>query len=283
MCRWVGYYGAAIRPEELVYEPEHSLFHHQSRASKLYKGGLNGDGLGLGWYSSRDGTHEPGIYRNAAPAWADRNLQQLCHHIEAELFIAHIRATTGTAVQQTNCHPFRYGRWLFVHNGFLKEYERVRRELLLAITPTFFDNIEGSTDSELLFHLALSFGLDKEPLPALERMAGFVEALGAKHGIAEPLQMTLGLSDGERLYAVRYASGKTVNSLFVSEDVDAIRALYPESERIQHFARGARAIVSEPLGSVEGTWREVPTSTALIVGPGHDELVPFVPRMPARA
>jgi len=282
MCRWVGYYGAAIRPEELVYEPEHSLFRHQSRASKLYEGGLNGDGLGVGWYARHDGTHKPGIYRNAAPAWADRNLQELCHHIESELFIAHIRATTGTSVQQTNCHPFRYGRWIFVHNGFLDEYERVRRELLLAVSPSLFDNIQGSTDSELLFHLALSFGLEQEPLPALERMAGYVEATGHKHGIAEPLQMTLGLSDGERLYAVRYASGTKVNSLFVSEDVDAIRQLYPQVERSYHFAPGARAVVSEPLGSLEGTWREVPVSTALVVGSGKDEVLSFKPRVPAR-
>lgn len=282
MCRWVGYYGSAIRPEELVYQPEHSLFHHQSRASKLYEEGLNGDGLGLGWYTRHDGVAKPGVYRNAVPAWADRNLEELCHHIESELFIAHIRATTGTSVQQTNCHPFRYGRWIFVHNGFLQDYERVHRELLMAVTPNLFDNIEGSTDSELLFHLALSFGLEQEPLPALERMAGYVEAVGAKHGIAEPLQMTLGLSDGERLYAVRYASGKVVNSLFVSEDVDAIRRLYPQMERGAHFASDARAIVSEPLGTLEGMWREVPVSTALVVGPGKDEVLPFRPRAPAR-
>ena len=171
MCRWVGYFGGAIRPEELLYEPEHSLI-NQSQHSKFNENGLNGDGLGLGWYGSRE---TPGVYRNAAPAWGDRNMRELCAQIESQLFLAHIRAATGTDVQQTNCHPFRYGRWIFVHNGFLADYERVHRELLLAVDPKLFDNIDGTTDSELMFHLALTFGLDAEPLPALERMAGFIE------------------------------------------------------------------------------------------------------------
>lgn len=274
MCRWVGYLGAAIRPEELLYETEHSLI-HQSQRSDFYDEGVNGDGLGLGWYSVRE---TPGLYRSVMPAWGDRNLKELCAQVESQLFLAHIRATTGTPVQQTNCHPFRYGKWLFVHNGFIASFDRVHRELLLAVQPGLFKNIDGSTDSELMFHLALTFGLEAEPLPALERMAGFVEAICANHGIDKPLSMTLGLSDGKCLYAVRYAGGREVNSLFVSENMDAVRALYPERERLKHFTGKARAIVSEPLVKLEGAWREVPPGTAVLVDDGHMEQLPFHPR-----
>jgi len=135
----------------------------------------------------------------------------------------------------------------------------------------------------LLFHLALTFGLEENPLQALERMAGFVENVGAQHGIAEPLQMTLGLSDGMRLYAVRYASGPEVNTLFVSEDIEAVRALYPEREGLQHIQADARTVVSEPLVKLPGAWLEVPTSTALIVQPRRVEKLPFTPRAPASA
>jgi glutamine amidotransferase len=270
----VGYFGAPIRPAELLYETEHSLI-HQSRHSRFYADGYNPDGLGLGWYGSQ---RLPGIYRNTSPAWADENLREICAHVESGLFLAHIRAATGAPVQQTNCHPFRYGRWLFVHNGFLDQYERMRRDLVLAIAPELFNNIRGTTDSELLFHLALSYGLDEAPIEALERMAGYVEELGARHGIAEPLQMTLGLSDGERLYAVRYASGAEPNTLFVSESVDAMRALYPEHERLQRLRSDARAIVSEPLSKLQGAWREVPASMALIVQRGRIEERSFTPR-----
>jgi glutamine amidotransferase len=276
MCRWLGYFGSPIRLEELVFNPEHSLV-EQSRNARLTSHVTNADGFGVGWYGTGTG---PGLYRSVAPAWSDRNLQELCRQISSPLFLAHVRATTGTAVQQTNCHPFRYGRWLFVHNGFIDEYPRLHRELLLAVDPSLFTNVEGTTDSELAFHLALTFGLESEPLAALERMAGFIEATGRRHGAELPLQMSVGLADGERLYAVRYASGEEVNSLFVTNDVEDVRRLYPEDERFKHLSDEARAVVSEPLGDLPGMWREVPPSTALIVQPGADEQVPFRPRPP---
>jgi glutamine amidotransferase len=275
MCRWLGYFGDPIRIEELVYNTSHSLV-EQSRSARFTSHLTNADGFGIGWYGSEE---RPGVYRNISPAWSDRNLQDLCAQIRSSLFLAHVRAATGTPVQETNSHPFRHGRWLFVHNGFVDQYARLRRDLLLAIDPQLFGRIEGTTDSELLFFLALTFGLADEPLPALERMAGFVETTGRSHGVADPLQMTLGLTDGERLYAVRYASGEIVpNSLYVSNDAHDVRLLYPENERLQHLSDEARAVVSEPLSSLPGLWRDLPPSTALIVQPGADEEVPFAPR-----
>jgi predicted glutamine amidotransferase len=277
MCRWLGYFGSPLRLEELVYNTTHSLI-EQSRAARLTTHVTNADGFGLGWYGT---SPRPGVYRSVAPAWNDRNLQELCAQIESPLFLAHIRASTGTPVQQTNCHPFRHQRWIFVHNGFIDRYDRLRRDLIMAVDPTLFDRIEGTTDSELLFFLALTFGLDEEPLGGLERMAGFVEAAGRRHGVEHPLQMTVGLSDGERLYAVRYASsGFAANSLYVSNDAHDVRLLYPENERLQRMSDEARAVVSEPLADLPGLWREVPPSTAVIVQPGDDAQVPFTPRAP---
>jgi glutamine amidotransferase len=274
MCRWLGYFGSPIRLEELIYNSQHSLI-EQSRSARFTSHLTNADGFGVGWY----GTAElPGIYKGVAPAWSDRNLQEVCAQIQSPLFLAHVRASTGTPVQQTNCHPFRHGRWLFVHNGFVGDYHRVRRDLLLAVDPALFPGVEGTTDSELLFHLALSFGLADEPLAALERMAGFVEEVGRRHDVAEPLQMTIGASDGERLYAVRYASGPEANTLFVSNDAHDVRQLYPDDARLARMSDEARAVVSEPLGDLPGVWREVPPSSALVVQPGADEELPFAPR-----
>jgi glutamine amidotransferase len=275
MCRWLGYFGDPIRLDELVYHTTHSLI-EQSRAARFTSHLTNADGYGIGWYGSEE---RPGVYRNVSPAWNDRNLQELCGQIHSPLFLAHVRAATGTPVQQTNCHPFRHGRWVFVHNGFIDHYLELRRELLLAVDPQLFARIEGTTDSELMFFLALTFGLDAEPLPALERMAGCVEAIARRHGVENPLQMTLGVSDGECLYAIRYASGDTEpNSLYVSNDAADVRLLYPEHERLRHLSDEARVVVSEPLENLPGLWREVPASTALSVRPGAHEQVPFVPR-----
>jgi glutamine amidotransferase len=182
------------------------------------------------------------------------------------LFLAHVRAGTGTPVQRTNCHPFRYRNWLFVHNGYVAGYQRLRRDLLLAVHPDLFRNIAGSTDSELMFHLALTFGLTDDPIGGIARMAGFVETTAAAAGVDEPaLQMTVGVSDGVRLYAVRYASGPEVNTLFVAEDLQSVRMLYPDNDRLVHFGDFARVVVSEPLTHLPGMWREVPAGTALII------------------
>jgi glutamine amidotransferase len=194
-----------------------------------------------------------------------------------------VRAGTGTPVQQTNCHPFRWRNWLFVHNGYVADYKRLRRELLLAVHPDLFTNIDGSTDSEVLFHLALTFGLADDPIAGLERMAGFVEATAEAAGVTDPaLQMTIGVSDGNRLYAVRYASGAEVNTLFVSEDAATLRMLYPENERSSHFSHGARVVVSEPLVDLPGMWREVPVGSALVIGDDIQEQG-FQPVSPAMA
>jgi predicted glutamine amidotransferase len=135
----------------------------------------NGDGFGIGWYvAGMEGA--PGRYRSVEPAWNDANLRDLARHIESPLFLAHIRAAIGSPVQQTNCHPYRHGRWLFVHNGFLNGFSDMHRDLVLAIEPSLFSAIAGSTDSELLFYLALSFGLEDDPIGAVERAVGFVEA-----------------------------------------------------------------------------------------------------------
>jgi glutamine amidotransferase len=278
MCRWLGYFGNPIRLEELIFNTSHSLV-AQSRNARMTSHLMNADGFGVGWYGTGEG---PGRYRSIAPAWNDANLQELSAHIESPLFMAHVRATTGTPVQETNCHPFRYGRWLFVHNGFIADYDKLHRELVLAVNPDLFPNIRGTTDSELMFHLALTFGLETEPLPALERMAGFVEETGRRHGVEHPLQMTVGVSDGDRLFAARYAGAQEANSLYVTNDVEDVRKLYPEATQLQHLSDEARAVVSEPLGDLPGVWREVPPSMALIVQPGADEEVPFVPQLDAR-
>jgi glutamine amidotransferase len=276
MCRWLGYHGSPIEPRELVHDTTHSLI-EQSRRAAPDMATANGDGVGLGWYGLRP---EPALFRSESPAWGDANLREVAGEVRSGLFLAHVRAATGTPVQQTNCHPFRYRNWLFVHNGYIADFERIRRDLLLAVSPELFGGIGGSTDSELMFFLALTFGMETDPIGGLERMAGFVEAVGHAAGIAEPLQMTVGVTDGERLHAARYASGPVVNTLYVSEEVESLRLLYPDDERWQHFAEDSRAVVSEPLTDLPGLWHEVPAGTALTVQKGPDVERPFRPTPP---
>jgi predicted glutamine amidotransferase len=275
MCRWMAWSGQPILIEDLLFKPKHGLI-EQSLHSRMGVETTNGDGFGLGWYGSA--TDEPALYHSVAPAWGDVNLRELAAHIESHLFLAHVRATTGTAIQQTNCHPFRYGRWLMVHNGVIQGYDAMRRDLLLAVDPAFFSGINGSTDSEVLFHLALTYGLERDPVGALERAIGFVEATAARHGIENAIQASVGISDGERVWAIRYSTERRSRTLFISAEAPAIKELHPENERLARLRDEDRVIVSEPLVDLPGVWHEIAESTAVIVQPGADEERPFQPR-----
>ncbi len=276
MCRWLAYTGSPIRLEELIFKTPHSLI-DQSMSAQLGPNPTNGDGFGVGWYG-RDG--EPGVYRGTHPAWNDANLRDMTHHVESSLFLAHVRRATGTPVQQSNCHPFRHGQWLFVHNGLVYGYERIRRDLALTIDPALFPEIRGSADSELLFHVALSYGLAKDPVGALERMVGRVEELGREAEIEHPLQMTIGVSDGETLYAARYSSVGDSRTLFYTSDASELRAIYPDHPILSQVSDDSRAVASEPTSDLTGIWNPVPESTVLVIGRGEVELRPFTPRAP---
>jgi predicted glutamine amidotransferase len=277
MCRWLAYSGSPVPLETFVSKPANSLI-HQSAESAMGATALNADGFGVGWY--REGDPVPALFRSVQPAWADTNLGELARHIRSPLFLAHVRATTGTPVQQTNCHPFRHGTWLWAHNGAVREFASVKRDLLLAVDPALFPGIVGSTDSELLFHLALTFGLQTDPVAAVERMVGFVEDVGSAHGVPSPIQMTVVTTDGHRLWVFRYSSEGRSRTLFYTDRVSTLRKLHPELRELHELSDEARLVVSEPLSDLPGAWIEVPESSYGIVQPGQDVLDTFRPTMP---
>lgn len=274
MCRWMAWHGQPLLVDELLFKTEHGLI-DQSLHSRMGAETTNGDGFGMGWYGTGEG---PGVFHSVSPAWGNANLRELAAHITSPLFLAHVRATTGTEIQESNCHPFRHGDWLFVHNGLVNEFGKVRRDLSMAIDPSLFDALKGSTDSEVLFHVALTFGLEDEPIAALERTVGLVEKLAAERGIPNALQASFGVSDGTRLWAVRYATDAVPRTLFHSADAATVQAIHPENERVRRMREGDCVVLSEPFSDMPGAWIEIPPSTALTVGAGGErEQRPFEP------
>jgi predicted glutamine amidotransferase len=266
--------------EELLFNSPHGIV-DQSLHARMGAEPTNGDGFGLGWYGTGEG---PGVYRSVAPAWGDANLRELAAHVESPLFMTHIRAAIGSPVQETNCHPFRRRDWLFVHNGFIAEFQQLRRDMMLAIEPELFAEVHGSTDTEVVFHLALTLGLEQDPIAALERTVGLIEEIGRRHGVTDAVQATFGVSDGESLWAVRYASDGPARSLFASADAEAIRHLYPDNPRFERLTKDDRLIVSEPFSDLPGVWHEIPESTAVTVRRGGVlEQREFVPEVEAAA
>jgi glutamine amidotransferase len=269
--------GQPVLMEELLFNTKHGLV-DQSLHSRMGAETTNGDGFGVGWYGAGEG---PALYHSVAPAWGDTNLHELAAHVESPLFLAHVRATSGTAVQQTNCHPFRHGRWLFVHNGVVAGFHEMRRDLVLAVEPSLFADFQGSTDSEVIFRLALTFGLEEDPVGAIERAIGFVEESARRHGVENAVQGSMGLSDGTGLGAFRYSTEGRSRTLFASTEAESIRQLHPENPRLQRLHPEDRLVVSELFSDLPGLWSEIPEASVLIVRPGTDELLPFRPRVGA--
>jgi len=279
MCRWLAYTGSPVLLTQVLYTPVHSLI-DQSLHSRLGAETTNGDGFGVGWY---DAMPAPGLFRSIEPAWNDQNLRELAGHISSHLFFAHIRAAIGSAVQQTNCHPFRHGRWLFMHNGFIDRFAAIKRDLVMAVDESLFPQIQGTADTEVLLCLALTFGLEDDPPDAVARAIGFVEACGRARGVEYPFQGTIATTNGESLWAFRYSSQGSSRSLFFTRDVRTLRQQHPDWEVLHEVSDDARLVVSEPIGDLPAAWVEMPEASYGVVSKQGDQLLPFAPKPPSKA
>jgi glutamine amidotransferase len=165
-----------------------------------------------------------------------------------------------------------------MHNGLIGDFHEVKRDLVLAVDPSLYPEIEGSTDSEVFFYLALSLGLEDDPPAAVERAVGLIEKVGAARGVDQPIQMTVATTDGTTLWAFRYSSAHQSRSLFYSTDVATIRLQHPDNPLLHEVSDASRLVVSEPLGDLAGAWNEVPESSYSIIAHGEDEMHDFKPR-----
>lgn len=270
MCRWLAYSGPPIPLCDLLTRPDHSLI-DQSRCATQNVETTNGDGHGVGWYGE---DQTPGVFRDTHPAWNDSNFLHLADHVRSGLFLSHVRAATGTPVQNTNCHPFAFGNWLFQHNGSVPEFKRLKRLLMLDIDPELFASIEGSTDSETLFFLALTFGLRDDPPAALARTMGHVERARKTAGIEQPIQFSACTTDGSRLWTVRYSSHNQSRTQYHSRHIHALRVIHDAYEPLPD---GAVIVLSEPLDELAEHWEAVPDSSLLFAENGKTTISPFSP------
>ena len=240
MCRLVAYAGPPVFLDQLLIEPPASLV-SQSLAARESKTVVNGDGCGIGWYDARP---EPGLYRGVLPAWSDANLASLCTQIQARLFFAHVRSATFGEVATANCPPFAAGRHLFMHNGQIGDYGRVRRGIDALIDDAHFPLRRGSSDSEAVFLAALGRGLDTDPVAAFDSVLTDVML---QTGCAKPLRFAAVHSDGDGLHAYRWASD-----------------LHPPTLYWRRMGAGV-VVASEPFDAMPDAWTEVPCGSVLRV------------------
>lgn len=267
MCRFTLYLGPTIRLSSLVVEPKHSII-QQSFHSTGQDDPLNGDGFGIAWYVS-EMAREPALFRSVTPAWNNFNLLELAKVVKSHVILAHVRAASKHGGQsEANCHPFRWGRYAFMHNGDIGDFAKLRRPLLQTLSDPAFAVIQGNTDSEHLFALVvdeLMKGQD-DGLDGMARAMGNavqrVVALGRDYGIGEPHYLNLALSDGDHAVACRYTThdGYDGESLFVHTgriyvcSKGECRMLAPDQ------GKGCVLVSSEPLSEDPG-WDPIPRNS----------------------
>ncbi|MCR6630509.1 MAG: class II glutamine amidotransferase [Magnetospirillum sp.] len=265
MCRWIAYRGDTVALEYYVTQPSHSLVAQSMHAFES-TAALNGDGFGLGWYGEHP---EPGLFHELRPAWSDENLRHLCRHLRSGLFFAHVRAATGTAVNRTNCHPFACGPWLFMHNGLVDEWPRLRRHVEALIPDELYPRRSGTTDSEAIFLAILGNGLmgqahgngkDRDPVAAVARTVASLTELVNTLGGGARFRFTAALANGHDLYAFRYAANDRANSLYYRVSGNDV------------------VVVSEPLERDHENWIVVPGNTVLTARACEPvEMMPLLP------
>lgn len=243
MCRFLAYAGPPVYLDHLLVQPRASLIAQASSAREA-KTPVNADGCGVGWYGERE---EPGLYRGTLPAWSDANLASLCRQIRSRLFLAHVRAATFGEVATANCHPFANGRHLFMHNGQIGGYDRLRRRVDALIPDALYPDRKGTSDSEAIFLAALGAGLDDDPVEAMTATLAEIVATVRPEETGEPLRFAAVHTDGETLYAYRWASDGEPPSLYCREEGDGI------------------VIASEPCDENSGRWAAVPSGGLLTV------------------
>jgi predicted glutamine amidotransferase len=246
MCRWIAYRGETTALEHYVTEPAHSLITQSIHALES-TASVNGDGFGLGWYGAHP---EPGRYREIRPAWSDENLRYLCRHLQSHLFFAHVRAATGTAITRVNCHPFASGTWLFMHNGFIGSWNRLRRQVEALIPDELYPSRVGTTDSEAMFLAMMGAGMEN-PVAAAEKVLAAITDLVNRSTPGDRLRFTAALANGRDLYAFRYAVNDRANTLYYRESGANI------------------VVVSEPLDSDQKNWVVVPENHVVVALAGE--------------
>jgi len=269
MCRFILYQGPPILLSSLLIDPSHSLI-RQSTNSDEREEPLNGDGFGVGWYAP-DFTDEPAVFRSITPAWNNRNLHNLSRVVASPAIYAHVRAATqSSGVNEANCHPFRFHKYLFMHNGDVGNFPKVRRRLLESIGDEAFANVYGSTDSEHFFAVVIDEILKRKVITAMD-LAGALDAaikrvitIVDKHGDAEPSYLNIAIGDGKNAVISRYTNDPACRP----------ETLYWYSGSLyepcgEPTTNGKEIIVSSEKLTEDPAWQTVPPNHMVVLDEGQ--------------
>ena len=274
MCRFAAYIGAPLLINDVISKPRDSLI-KQSLDAKESDIKMNGDGFGIGWYNNSV-SQIPAIFVSILPAWNDMNLKNISHQITSTCFFAHVRAAGEGAVALLNCHPFHFHQFMFMHNGGIGGFKKIKLALFNLLDEDCFLNIKGETDTETLFALWLTYFFKaKKTMRTLNSMVTAwqqtittIEDLQATHQVKQTTYINAAVTDGIHLTTVHYSSNPndllslhyTAGKAFVHTK-EGLHML--PSPHKNHFE--AILIASERLTIYENEWQEIPAQHLIAI------------------
>lgn len=274
MCRFVAYIGRPLILDEVLFQPKNSLVNQSVHAREMQgEEPLNGDGFGLGWYNPEI-NDEPALFTSIHPAWNDRNLRYITPKIISNCFMAHIRAASQGGVTQFNCHPFHHHRFLFMHNGNVGGFTKLKRHIRHKLSDDIYDWVKGQTDSEHIAALFLqNFYQDKKHFLVTDIANTLVKTfkellqIHDKYGSKEPCYLNYVITDGRSLVATRYTTSykKDASTLYYSYGDH-----FTCEEGVGHIVKSAGStsavlVASEKLDRHKSEWHEIPVNHMLLV------------------
>jgi len=273
MCRFLAYKGEKTLIADILTRPYHSLI-KQSYSAKMREEPLNGDGFGMGWYDP-DLDKYPGLYTSIIPAWGNRNLHRIAEKLSSPCVFAHIRAATpGLLVNDVNCHPFKHGHLLWMHNGFIMEFSKIKRRLRASLKDEFYHMIEGTTDSEHAFAVYLNFLPEgKEDYSLVEMTEAMLKTVKQINtwteevGVMGRSNFNFAVTDGKKIIVTRYAThtDKAPESLYYTKG-DKFECKEGVCSMVNSRHNGGAVIVSsEPLTEETDSWIEIKPNTLLSI------------------
>ncbi len=111
------------------------------------------DGWGVAYYLD----NTPHIIKSPKSAITDSLFKKVSGVVSSKTVIAHLRKATEGQIDILNCHPFQYGKWVFAHNGNIKNFSKVKDQFLKLMDRKYLRFLLGDTDSEVLFYVLLTF------------------------------------------------------------------------------------------------------------------------------
>ncbi len=210
-----------IFPENALLSQSRNACHHPGVTDPYGKRNIivNGDGFGVAWYCENEPREDGScIFKIHTPAWSDPNILNIGRFVKSPVILGHVRAAGNgrnplepVIVNFQNCHPFKYGRYSFMHNGGIPSFELLKRDMCNMMSYDAFSGISGGTDSEHIFALFLTLLDDRDTAVTADVIAETIRktfcgvlTLCRQHNINTACSLNVCITDGVHIVASRY-------------------------------------------------------------------------------